>query len=321
MHSLVSEVTRLAQPWSYRPTTELPLAPGFGPSGVPGWSIFPLMARPSSKSRPNARSERNASDNRSTWNTRSADRDRLQLAGRLAGFMAHEVNNHLAAALLDLELALEASHPPATHDLLARLHVAVESAGEVCRGTLGLLRPDTEHTNAGVVGLAIGRAIACLGRLRSRVVVRMDPRVAMVAVSIPTGRLQQVVLNGVLNAVRETSAAVEVHVDVLDSTTVTSPSRQRSLANDTYSGVGVTVRVAIEDRGPGLPDHLAAQLEAPITKGRISQVGEGGLGLSVMKHVITSFGGTVRARRLKPRGTRLEFLIPVAGAPTQKRAA
>jgi signal transduction histidine kinase len=244
--------------------------------------------------------------------------------------MAHEVNNHLAAALMDLELAIDGDLTPATRDLLQRLHVAVESAGEVCRGTLGLLRPEPASAPPGVVGEAIRRSIACLGRLRSRVVVNADTPAAGASTPLPLVQLQQVILNGLLNALRATDGAVRLEVLL-----VSTSDEPRSARGRTGAATGSTwnasakqssaprqsVLIAIHDDGPGMPEALRHQLETPSTPGSIARVGNAGLGLSVMKHMVATAGGTLRARKVLPTGTRVEIVVPALDVQGTRRAA
>lgn len=264
----------------------------------------------------------------------AAETSRLCIAGSLAGFMAHEVNNHLAAALLELELSRDAEVSPAIQELLDRLHVAVESAGEVCRSTLGMLRPDQNAAQPGVVGEAVRRSVACLGRLRNRLVVELDALAAQCATPLSMASLQQVILNGVLNALRVTEGEVRLLVrfdSSVNSTTGTASQAQSRRRTGSTWNSGSTIGhrpttnqdilISIEDGGPGMPDSLKCQLSSPPVPGTIQRIGTGGLGLSIMKHFVTSAQGTLHVSKAKPNGTRIDIRLPRVDSAVSRHAA
>jgi len=259
----------------------------------------------------------------STWNSVAAAEQRLLMAGWLAGFMAHEVNNHLAAALMELELALGESHSPATNELLARLHVAVESAGEVCRSTLGLLRPASDSGTPGLVGDAIDRTLACLGRLRERVIVEVPEvcRLTVTPLSLP--RLQQVLLNSTLNALEASEGKVFIAARVIAPESPRgstwnkgpAPSASRALRMPTLG----SLELSIEDNGPGMPAEIRAAVESSTAPPRPAHEG-GGFGLSIMQRIVIDVGGVIRVESATPQGTRLVIALPIA-TQAKSRAA
>lgn len=244
------------------------------------------------------------------------------MAGWLAGFMAHEVNNHLAAALMELELAMGVSRSGEVDELLSRLHVAVESAGEVCRSTLGLLRPATGSGMPGLVGDAVDRTMACLGRLRDRVIVELDPEARLAATPLSLPRLQQVLLNAILNALHASDGLVHVavrlptHDGAVRSTWNMAVHRAKS-ARASRSSAGV--EISIEDNGPGMPIEVRRRLQAK-RSARVQRVGAGGLGLSILRHLVVEVGGSIKVHSARPHGTRLVLSFP-SPPQHQSRAA
>lgn len=255
----------------------------------------------------------------STWNGPDPARTKLEMAGWLAGFMAHEVNNHLAAALIEIELSLQDPHSDDTRAMLERVLVAVESAGDVCRSTLGMLRPEhSVTTKAGLVGEAIGRTVACLGKVRSRVVVRAESSLELAATPLPLARLQQVLLNVLLNAIRASTGDV-----VLSVARAKSPP-----AGSTWNGAEAPrpnrdswLCISVLDDGPGMPRSIAVQLASPPRPDSIELIDGGGFGLAAVKHLVTSVGGAVSATPLGARGTRVDILLPVVDIAPERQAA
>ncbi|MEF9601507.1 ATP-binding protein, partial [Paracoccus sp. PXZ] len=71
------------------------------------------------------------------------------------------------------------------------------------------------------------------------------------------------------------------------------------------------VAIRIRDRGPGVPDAIAARIFDPFftTKG----MGAGlGLGLSITANIVRDFGGEIACRNMDP-GAEFCVILPAAG--------
>jgi len=67
------------------------------------------------------------------------------------------------------------------------------------------------------------------------------------------------------------------------------------------------VEVAIEDRGPGLPDEIRARLFHPFATGRRGGVG---LGLALAHRIVVLHGGRIRLEDRPGGGTRALLTFP-----------
>lgn len=110
--------------------------------------------------------------------------------------------------------------------------------------------------------------------------------------TVPMGRVElgQAVMNLLLNA-------AEVVAD---------PATDRVTARVALEGDHCVIEIS--DTGPGIPEHLAQRVfDARFTtkeRGR-------GLGLSVVRRLVETAGGSVEARRLDPTGTMFRLTLPV----------
>jgi two-component system sensor histidine kinase KdpD len=104
---------------------------------------------------------------------------------------------------------------------------------------------------------------------------------------------------------------VQVLGNLIDNVAKYTPAGSRiaitALAEDT------TVRVMVDDEGPGLPDGDPAQLFNKFQRGD----GEGsivgvGLGLAICRAIVNAHGGTIEARNRPGGGARFEFTLPTA---------
>ena len=77
-----------------------------------------------------------------------------------------------------------------------------------------------------------------------------------------------------------------------------------------------SVRVWVDDDGPGLPPGNPARLFDKFQRGD----GEGaivgvGLGLAICQAIIRAHGGEITAHRRTPQGSRFEFTLPASAHP------
>ena len=83
--------------------------------------------------------------------------------------------------------------------------------------------------------------------------------------------------------------------------------------------VGTTVRLDVEDTGPGIPTDVQATMFDPFVRGPNPEVNGSGLGLATVKRLVESHGGTIGVQSKVGAGTlfRIELPLPMV----QERAA
>ncbi|HEU4699309.1 MAG TPA: response regulator [Gemmatimonadales bacterium] len=232
---------------------------------------------------------------------------KMQAVGQLAGGMAHELNNMLAASMGFDHFALRALPPghPARPDVEQSLRAQARAA-QVVQQVLTfsrrqVLQPEVLDANA-----AIGEAEALLRRsLRHDQVLRLDLAPAPLRVRIDRTQLEQALLNVVLNA-RDAMPA---------GGTVTIRTQAARLPAEARGGValpaGEYVLVTIEDTGAGMPPEVAARAFEPFYTTKA--VGEGtGLGLSMVYGLAEQSGGAATLESVPGEGTRVRVWLPAA---------
>ncbi|HPE20812.1 MAG TPA: HAMP domain-containing sensor histidine kinase [Candidatus Mcinerneyibacteriales bacterium] len=92
------------------------------------------------------------------------------------------------------------------------------------------------------------------------------------------------------------------------------------IATDNRTGAtGEAIHVALSDDGPGIPDEVMPHLFDPFFTTKEHEKGSG-LGLYIVKLIITGMGGTVWAGSSSEKGGVIHFLLPLAEIPRlQKR--
>lgn len=192
--------------------------------------------------------------------------NRLDLLGRLAGDLAHEIRNPLNSMVVNLELVRR----KAATDVdvaVQRADIVEEAAGqvhEIVGALLSILRTDHGGDAADVGGVL--RTLASLVGARARI--------AGVELDVPTGELGRAAISP--------SDLAQVLLNLLDNALAVVEKGGRILVTTADAGDHVVIRV--EDSGPGLAaDPFQA---APAAEWQ-------GLGLAVCRHLVDAARGRI----------------------------
>jgi PAS domain S-box-containing protein len=120
------------------------------------------------------------------------------------------------------------------------------------------------------------------------------------------GRLRQILFNLVGNAVKFTEAG-EVGLCLHLLPAPASPGRARLL-------------FIVHDTGPGIPDEYLGDIFTPfhqIERGTAKRYGGAGLGLSIVRRLVTLMGGTICVDSESDRGAAIYFTIEAGGAASE----
>jgi signal transduction histidine kinase len=214
---------------------------------------------------------------------------RVQLVGRLASGVAHDFNNLLTVILSLADLAR--GQLPPEHPLLQEL-TGITEAGEQAAGLAAQLlafskqrRPAARTVDLNRVA---GRTLELLRRTLPPVIeIRAELDGGPLPVRGDETQLQQVVMNLCLNA-----------RDAM-------PAGGRLLVRTAAAEGGA--RLTVEDTGEGMSEAVRAQVFDPFfsTKEHGS-----GLGLAVVRQIVTGFGGRVEVDSRPGAGARFDVWLP-----------
>ncbi len=235
-----------------------------------------------------------------------ADSHRRELAhlGRVAtlvelsGTMAHELSQPLTAILSNAQAArrLLDRDPPDVDLIRAALDDVIRNdkrAGSVIEHLRSLLRKGDSTRQPVDLNEVVRETLdLAVGELQSRRVAVTRALVdAIPLVQADRVQLQQVVLNLVMNA-----------CDAMDGT----PAAGRRLVVATANGDGF-VRLAVTDRGPGIPDGQLERVFEPFVTFRDQGLG---LGLAISRSIVTHHGGSIRAENNPDGGATFHCALP-----------
>jgi signal transduction histidine kinase/DNA-binding response OmpR family regulator len=225
---------------------------------------------------------------------------RLSAMGELAAAVAHQINNPLAAIMMDTEMMLQdtPSDSP-SYASLQTISRAGKRASGVARRLLAISRPtdpeaptvptDVIDTIEGVLSLVKSH----IERDRIQILSRL-PTERLPPVWAGQGQLDDVWLNLLMNAhdALVGRAGAQIGIEI------------RYLPSDDH------IEVIVWDNGPGIPDHIRNEIFEPFFTTK--PVGEGtGLGLHICRQVVERVGGSITLTSRDNEGTRFLVRLPI----------
>jgi signal transduction histidine kinase len=217
--------------------------------------------------------------------------ERLRSVGELASGMAHEIRNPLSGVRGAAEvLAKEDTAPAARREFAHLLEEEVARLDKVVRNFLDFARPPrAEAASVPVKDVVSAVLLLVVGEARSRDVLLDDLSPPALAARADADLLRQVLLNVVLNALQAQPRGGRVRV--------------------TASSADGSVRIDVEDAGPGVPDALRRTLFDPYVSGR---EGGTGLGLAVASRLMETMQGSIALAATGPQGSTFRLTLPAA---------
>ena len=239
---------------------------------------------------------------------RAEQASRLRSVGRLAGGLAHEFNNILAAVLGHAELGeREARDPEAVTRRFRAIAEAAQRGGEVARQLLAYSRQ--QRLDPRVVDLCreVRRDVEFLRPLMPRnIEIRVDCPDHPLWVRIDPGRLQEALVNLATNARDAMPRGGRLRFEV--DTVEVRPDYARG-----HDGLapGRYARITVSDTGAGIPRDVLPHIFEPFFTTK--PVGRGtGLGLSSVHGFVKQSRGHIHAYSEAGRGATIRIYLPLA---------
>jgi two-component system, cell cycle sensor histidine kinase and response regulator CckA len=232
---------------------------------------------------------------------------KMESIGRLAGGVAHDLNNQLSIILGSTELAQRgAGAAPTVAPELKRIEAAAERAAALTQQLLAFGRKQVLHTRL----LGLNSLVASVHDMVDRILgedIQLRLQLGRVGqVRVDPMQIEQVLLNLVINACDAMPNGGKL---VITTEEVTVPDGHVSLAAGRYA----LLRVA--DTGIGMDRETLARAFEPFFTTK--EVGKGtGLGLAVAHGIVTQSGGHIEAESAPGAGATFRIYLPVSeGAP------
>ena len=236
----------------------------------------------------------------------SAQSQKMELIGQLAGGVAHDFNNILQSMLGFTELAMmEDDLATLRRDFLPEIRRAGESAASLTRQLLAFSRRQVLEKKVVVLNELIER----MGKMIRRVIgediqldfhLHTEPGVVLV----DPGQMEQVILNLVVNARDAMPQGGKLSI----TTSITTFS-QDDLELHPEAIPGTFICLAVSDTGSGMTPEVRSHIFEPFftTKG----IGKGtGLGLATVFGIIKQHDGWISVYSEPGKGTEFHIYVP-----------
>ena len=134
------------------------------------------------------------------------------------------------------------------------------------------------------------------------------PETGLPRITTSSDALKQIMLNLLKNASEGmgSGGSVEVRTAVVSKNPYENSTRQED-----------EIEIAVEDTGPGLPEHVMKNLYKPLvtTKGN----GHSGLGLSIVYKLVKDLGGSIICSSIPAEGTKFSIRLPAGKKVREKK--
>ncbi len=229
------------------------------------------------------------------WEGAMLQSERMAAMGRLAGEIAHEINNPLGGILLYANIIHEDLAPDSqARTNLEKIIKLATRCRIIAKGLLNFGRSSSKTYAPVDLNKVIEDMYSLVEdhKILARVKTHFSLSRALPHIMGDKGQLEQVVLNIMINAGEAMKGEGELHV-----TTFFAPDAR-------------TINIKFEDTGPGIPPDIMSKIFEPFFTTK--QPGRGtGLGLSITHGIVQRHGGKIKVSGDVGKGACFELIFPV----------
>ena len=245
---------------------------------------------------------------------------KMEAIGRLAGGVAHDFNNVLAAIMLQLSM-LQADRrlPPDIHSTLTLLESSTKRAADITRQLLLFGRRQPAKMQALDLDLLLSHFLKMLRRLiGENIRLQFEARPGQHWVMADPGMIEQVVMNLVVNsrdALAHKGGTIWMDTEIVDGESSFLKGRLGEL-----SATRPYVVLRVRDDGAGMDESVLKRIFEPFFTTK--QLGKGtGLGLATAYSIVRQHGGLIFAESQEGQGACFTVCLPRGEAAPAKPTA
>jgi len=242
---------------------------------------------------------------------------KMEAVGRLAGGLAHDVNNYVNAITSQCELVQMSARPG---DRVAeKMDMVIATAGKITALIRRLLAFSKQQPVAPQV-ISLNEVVAGLRGMMNRLIgedLQLETFLAedLWRTRVDPAQVEQIVINLLVNAREASPRGGQVTIETANA--FLGPDYQR-----THPGVrtGDYVLLAFSDSGSGIPSEIRDRIFEPFFTTKEGTEARG-LGLSTVYGIVQQNGGHVAVYSEVGRGTTFRIYLPRTREDAAQRAA
>ncbi len=232
------------------------------------------------------------------WEDKMLQSERLTAMGKLAGEIAHEINNPLGGILLYANLVKE--DLTKDHEASVNLEKIIKLATKcriIAKGLLNFGRSSSRSYAPVDLNHIITDMFALIEdhKLFSGVKTKFILESELPHLMGDRGQLEQVIINLLINAAEAVNGKGSIHVT----------TRSQGLRSN--------VELIVDDSGPGISEDLQLKIFEPFFTTKHHRGGTG-LGLSITHGIVQRHGGKITVESSPLGGARFRISLPLDGA-------
>jgi PAS domain S-box-containing protein len=256
-----------------------------------------------------------AEDAREKLQAQLIQSQKLESVGRLAGGVAHDFNNILAAIMMNIGLA--ETYPnldPQIKQTLREIQSDAGRAANLVRQLLLFSRRSVMNMELLDVNDLVAGFLKMLERLiGENINLRFVRKEGLTAVKADIGMLEQVLMNLVVNSrdAMPNGGSITIRVDAIDA------GRERIGASPEIQP-GCFICLSVSDSGCGMDENTRARIFEPFFTTK--EIGKGtGLGLSTVYGIVAQHHGWVEVESQVGKGATFRVYLPADSMPVPPR--
>jgi PAS domain S-box-containing protein len=243
---------------------------------------------------------------------------KMESLGRLAGGLAHDLNNLMGVVLLFGDLTLESlgGESPLRHNV-ERIQEAARQSISIVRQLLAFSRKQIQQPRM----LSLNTVVTGMEELLRRLIgedvqLLVDLDTDLGTVKADPGQIEQIIMNLVLNARDAMPEGGRLRIG-----TANAESDDTESGRESGSSIGPCVTLTVSDTGCGIDLATQARIFEPFFTTK--EPGKGtGLGLSTAYGIVKQSGGSISVQSELGHGATFRICLPrVKGAPQPKISA
>ena len=221
-----------------------------------------------------------------------AQNERLALIGEMAAGIAHELRTPLTSIRGFVQYLQGSSDPDEWQEYGNIIIREVDGLNRIVSELLDLVRPLPLHLQPTDLNAVVEESLmlAREGAGEARIGFVRELNSALPPVPLDRGRIKQVLLNVLINAIQAISGAGEIRI-------------RTSLSGDNK------VRLAIHDNGCGIPAALRERVFDPFFSTKPSGTG---LGMAIARRIVEGHQGSIEIDSVEGQGCSVTLVLPAA---------